>query len=410
MVSKKMQKGIGKAIAPIMAIYALGASQGGVNAGMATMGAAFPDAGANIAYVVSMVALGMIPAGLISGVVTGRYIKYKTSILVAVALYVVAGLAPAFFPDGTSFAVLLATRFVFGLAVGWSYPLAQAMVFKMFDDEQERASWLGVGMAFFNIGQIIMEFGGGYLAAISWKACFFVYLIGIPPLVLVALLFEEPETDMQQAAEHAAETGSEVKKSIPPITFAYMAMMTLSVVFAMPTILYCSFVVGDPKLSGWVLSGMVVVGAISGFTLGPVYKKLGKWTLPVAVIYLGVFFIICGVTSQPESFNLAGYIAAFLIGHWGFAILIPATANVVTNLVPIASATRAMGINTAFHQAGCFLATPVAALLLSLIGGVNVTDVMLPSAILLTICGVILLALTAATKMEKYGDNYSKNN
>lgn len=409
MASQKVKKGIASAVAPIMAIYALGASQGGVNAGMATMGAAFPDAGANIAYVVSMVALGMIPAGLLSGVVTGRWIKYKTSIIVAIVLYVIAGLAPAFFPEGTSFALLLVTRFIFGLAVGWSYPLAQAMVFKMFDDEQERASWLGVGMAFFNIGQIIMEFGGGYLAAISWQACFFVYLIGIPPLILVALLFKEPETDIQQAQERAAESGTEVNKHIPPIAFAYMVMLTLSVIFAMPTILYCSFVLGDPKLSGWVLSGMVVVGAISGFTLGPVYKKIGKWTLPVAVLYLGIFFIICGVTSQPTSLNLTLYIIAFLVGHWGFAILIPATANVVTNLVPIAAATRAMGINTAFHQAGCFLATPAAALLLSLIGGVNVTDVLLPSAICLTVCGVILLVLTAATKMDKYGDGAGKH-
>ena len=50
MTSEVKQK-VGKAMVPIMAIYALGASQGGINAGLATMGASFPDVGANIGCV-----------------------------------------------------------------------------------------------------------------------------------------------------------------------------------------------------------------------------------------------------------------------------------------------------------------------------------------------------------------------
>ena len=83
MSSAQVKEGFNKAIIPIMAIFALGASQGGVNAGLATMGAAFPEAGPNIGYVISMVALGMIPSGIISGAVTGRFIKYRTSFQVA---------------------------------------------------------------------------------------------------------------------------------------------------------------------------------------------------------------------------------------------------------------------------------------------------------------------------------------
>lgn len=39
--ANKVNQHIGKLMVPIMAIYALGASQGGINAGIATMGAAF---------------------------------------------------------------------------------------------------------------------------------------------------------------------------------------------------------------------------------------------------------------------------------------------------------------------------------------------------------------------------------
>lgn len=71
-MGEKAKKGIGFAMVPILSIFALGASQGGVNAGLNTMAMAFPEAGANIGYVISMVALGMIPAGILSGILTGK--------------------------------------------------------------------------------------------------------------------------------------------------------------------------------------------------------------------------------------------------------------------------------------------------------------------------------------------------
>ena len=408
MSSAQVKEGFNKAIIPIMAIFALGASQGGVNAGLATMGAAFPEAGPNIGYVISMVALGMIPSGIISGAVTGRFIKYRTSIIAAIVLYIVSGCWPFFMGSGESFGMLLVSRFVFGFAVGWSYPLAQALTFKTFDNENKRASILGAGMAFFNLGSLIMELAGGYLALVSWQACFLVYLIGIIPLVIVIFMLKEPERDSEQAAELAAETGGEVKTKIPPIAFLYMLMLTLIVAFAMPTILYCSFVLPDSAISGWVLSAMTLVGAVTGFTVGPVYKKLKKWTLPVAGLFLGVLYVVCALNAQPGSFNLVVYIATFLVGHWGFAIVIPATGNMITNLVPIGAATRAMGFNTAFHQAGCFLATPVATLVMGLLGAQAVTDLLLPCSIVIVVLGVLQFVLAGFTDMSKYDDGYGK--
>lgn len=406
-MSTETQEKLGKIMVPVMAIFALGASQGGINAGMATMSMAFPEAGPNIAYVVSIVALGMIPSGIISGAVTGKYIKYRTSIIAAIVLYVISGCWP-FIMQGTSFEALLISRFVFGFAVGWSYPLGQALVFKSVANEHKRASWLGIGMCMFNLGSMIMEFAGGYLAVISWQACFLVYLIGIIPLVIVIFTLKEPETDAQQAEDLAKATGQVVKAKIPPITFCYMFMLTLVTGFAMPTILYCSFVIADPVVSGWILSIMTLVGALSGLTLGPVYKKLGKWILPVAIIVLGVLYVVAAGVSQPGEFNMAIYAVAFLAGHWGFAIVIPGTGDMVTNLTPIAAATRAMGFNTAFHQLGCFIGTPIAAIVLSIVGGANVIDVLMPCSIAIVVLGVLDLVLVGCTKMEKYGDAYGR--
>lgn len=408
MTTSKVNESIGKMMIPIMAIYALGASQGGINAGMATMGAAFPEAGANIAYVVSIVALGMIPAGLLTGIMTGKVIKYRTSIICAIVLYLISGLIPVFAGTSMTFTTLLVSRFVFGIAVGWCYPLAQALVFKTVDDEHQRAKWLGIGWAFVNIGSAIMEFAGGYLAMAGWEMVFWVYAVGIIPFVFVLVFLKEPETDAQQAAERAAAVGEQAGKAhIPPLAFAYMLLLTLTTGFAMPTILFCSFVVPDSATAGIILSLMTVVGAVSGFTLGPVYKKIGKWTLPVSILALGILYVVSAMFSGQ--FQMVPYAAAFLVGHWGFAIVIPATADMVTNLTPIGAATRAMGWNTVFHQMGCFIGTPISVFVLGLVGSPNPIDCLLPCSIAIVVLGVIGLVLASVTKMDKYGENYQKS-
>lgn len=416
-MNDKVKKSIGYSMVPILSIFALGASQGGVNAGLNTMAMAFPEAGANIGYVISMVALGMVPAGILSGMLTGKYIKYRTTIIIAIICYIISGCYPFVLEAGSPFSILLVSRFIFGVAVGWSYPLASALTFKLIDNEEKRANWLGIGMAFFNIGTIFMEFAGGFLALISWQACFLVYLIGIIPLILVIIMLKEPPKDIEQEEQIAKTAGTEVDTKVPGIVWPYVILLTCTVMFAMPTILFSSMIMmssfgADSGVSGLMLSAMTVVGMLTGFTLGPVYKRARKWTLPIAAIWLGVFYLGCALLAPAAGAgNMAAYIACFLIGHWGFAIVIPGTSNMLTNLVPIGAATKTMGIFTCFHQMGCFLATPFATLLVGVLGlasgsgatmVVNYHGLMVPASIGIIVCGVLYIVLAAGTKIKQH--------
>ena len=412
-MAETAKKRVGVAMIPILAIFALGASQGGVNAGLNTMAMAFPEAGANIGYVISMVALGMIPAGFLSGAITGKYVKYRTTIIIAIVCYLISGCFPYFLADGSSYATLLFSRFIFGVAVGWSYPLANALTFKLIEDPEQRATWLGVGFAFFNIGTIFMEFGGGYLALISWQACFLVYLIGIIPLVLVIAMLKEPASDAEQEAELAAAAGVEADSKVPPVVFAYCLLLTLGVTFAMPTILFASMIAAisfglDAAAAGLILSVMTVVGMLCGFTMGPVFKLIGKWIVPLGYIWLGAFFCGCGYFASTGAF--IPWLVCFYVGHWGFVAIINGTGNWLTNLVPVGAATKTMGIYTAFHQAGCFLATPASNMLVGVLGlatgagaamMVDYVGLMLPASAIVVVIGVIAAVLTAVTKKRE---------
>ena len=74
--------------------------------------------------------------------------------------------------------------------------------------------------------------------------------------------------------------------------------------------------------------------------------------------------------------------------------------------MPIGAATKTMGVFTCFHQAGCFLATPIATFLVGVLGlnpalGISMYHgLMLPCCIGVIICGVLYIILAAFTKLR----------
>ena len=255
-----------------------------------------------------------------------------------------------------------------------------------------------------------MEFAGGYLAMVSWQACFLVYLIGIIPLVLVIVMLKEPETDIEQEMKLASEAGVEADTKVPFVVYIYCILLTLGVTFAMPTILYASMIAAmsfglDAAAAGVILSVMTIVGMLCGFTMGPVFKMIGKWIVPVGGIWLGVFFCACAYFASTGA--MVPWIVCFYLGHWGFVAIINGTGNWLTNLVPVGAATKTMGIYTAFHQAGCFLATPASTFLVGVLGlaagagasmMVDYVGLMMPASVIVVIVGVLMAVLTAFTK------------
>ena len=203
----------------------------------------------------------------------------------------------------------------------------------------------------------------------GWQACFLVYLIGIIPLVLVIFMLKEPPKMSSRNKKLLLRKEQEVDTHIPGIVWPYVILLTVAVTVAMPTILFSSMIMMKPfnADSGSHRSSpdtaMTVVGMLSGFTLNPVYKKARKWTLQLLHYGWASFSRLCSGCSCCRRGNMVAYIACFLIGHWGFAIIIPGTSAMLTNLVPIGAATKTIGIFTCFHQMGCFLATPVATFL-----------------------------------------------
>lgn len=160
----------------------------------------------------------------------------KTLVLSGLLLYTVGGcIAGLFHQIGL---VLLARAFV-GIGVGIIMPLSTGLLaFYFRPEEQERL--MGYSSAMNQMGGVIATLLSGLLAGISWRASFFVYLLGLFSMVLCLIYL--PNDKIQTEAEPSVKKkgiSSIFKENYTYIVAMFLLMTTFFVYpanFAMETI------------------------------------------------------------------------------------------------------------------------------------------------------------------------------
>jgi len=381
----------------ILALYFVVPSQGAVLAALGQMSVAFPDVpGSYLGYVASIVALAQIIGAIVSGFIVGRFVKYKTLLLASLILYLIAGLSPYLIPDGGSFTLLLATRFIFGLGLGCFKPVAEALITNAYKDENKRANVFGFGNSAFSIGAVIFQTVGGLLCLISWQTTFLVYLAGLVPLLAVAFLFKEP------TIEAADELKSKSKIKIPIVVWVLFIMFTCTQVFQYPTFVFLGqFMLEagfyNPAVAGTLLSSITAVSFVVALAFGGIYRLLGKLTLPISALFVAggelCFYFGCSTVSMPLM------ILAVVIFGIGITIMMAGLSQEVSRLVNKATAAAALGFLFAFMNVGTFLATPYTVMVEGATGSLLSTLVIGPVA--LVIVGIIYAAIMFTAKPVK---------
>ena len=198
-------------IAAVMAIFFIVMGIGTITPAIANIAAAYPDiAFTTIILANTLPSLFIIPSSLIAGAVAGSKIKYKTLALTGLALFIIGGMAPAFFNE--SFNTVLIFRAIFGIGLGIISPLANALIMGFYEG-QKRATMLGAGSFVMNLGGIVLQFLGGAFAGISWELCFIAHFPAIISFFIVLLYLKEP-----QVVKSKALGGKAVSKEKMPVS------------------------------------------------------------------------------------------------------------------------------------------------------------------------------------------------
>ena len=339
-------------IAAVMAIFFIVMGIGTITPAIANIAAAYPDiAFTTIILANTLPSLFIIPSTLIAGAVAGSKIKYKTLALTGLALFIIGGMAPAFFNE--SFNTVLIFRAIFGIGLGVISPLGNALIMGFYEG-QERATMLGAGSFVMNLGGIVLQFLGGAFAGVSWELCFIAHFPAIISFFIVLLYLKEP-----QAVKSKALGGKAVSKEKMPVSvwvissiFGLTLMLIYPMLVNMSSILSEVKQIGGPTSSAVVLSMYTVGGAVSGILFGKLYEKTKRFIIPFMFVggALGVGIIILGNSLLIVTAGV------FIVGLT-YLMSMPFTAMLLGMYAPPTQSAMAMSVMMAVMNAFAFIST-----------------------------------------------------
>lgn len=324
----------------IMMIYLLANTHTATNSILQILLEEFPNASrAQVTMVSTLPSLMGMFTMLVIGVISGRKVKYKTTVIFGMICYTVGGVMPFFF--NSSIGMILLARAIFGIGIG-SFICRSPLIISACEG-QERARYMGLGVTLSNGASMLMILLTGFVSKISWKATFLEYFIGLAALLIVLLFMIEPEK---------VEKKQEVKRkgSLPGIVFIYALMCGFATVLVYPFNTNMASLIqerglGTAASASIVLSAFTLGGAVGGMLFGKVYSMAKKYVVTViaSIAVAGMLLVVFG-KSIPLMF-----VGMFLVGA-GFFQSVPMFGMWTGIVVKGPAVTTASSINGACVQ------------------------------------------------------------
>lgn len=230
--------------------------------------------------------------------------------------YGICGILFFFVPNMVSLIIL---SFLIGIAAGILSPLASAFVADMFGGKKRTAQF-GYTSATLNLVLMGCTIATGYLAKISWRLPFVIYLLPIVPLFF-AKGFKKYITDPNQIRQKDTAANNGVKVHYKFSEQVNMGMLVryciyyFVITFVIAAIsLYLPFRYTDSSTAGDLTSILFFGIMISGYTLNWALRWMKKSVAIIVLIATAVGFILMSVTSEVILVGLGILIATYFYG------------------------------------------------------------------------------------------------
>lgn len=224
-----------------------------------------------------------------------RKFKAKELVIVGLLLYVIGGCMAGLF---SNIYVVLAFRALVGVGVGIIMPLSTGLLSFYFAPE-EQDKLMGYSSAMNQMGGVVATLISGFLAGISWRVSFLVYLMGLISIVLCLLFLPNDKI----GRENGKKEQGVFQKYYVHIVAIFLLMFTFFVypsVFAIETTK--SGIIPQQYIAV-IMAGMDLIAFFGGLAFVQMKKLFGTKTKFVAPV---LFFI--------------GYLLLFAVGGWIGAI------------------------------------------------------------------------------------------
>ncbi|WP_292365539.1 MULTISPECIES: MFS transporter [unclassified Methanoculleus] len=316
---------------------------------------AFPDASeATISLIITLPALAIALTGFFIGALSDRIGKIPV-LAASVAIFSIAGCSGFFL---TSLSAILVGRFILGIGISGIICTTSALIVCYYDGIS-RARVLGYQAAAMGTGVLVLEISGGYLAGISWRAAFLIYLVGIVILAGVLLTMREPARVSVEKAAGAPEETFPAFLLLPGYVTLFLGNMLF---FLVPTKfpylianLDAARVVGEnfALTTGIFLGAMGCASSLVGLVYGRVAWRFHRYTLlTLAFVFFGIG--LCGLGFATSLLTVG--ISVILVGL-AEGILMPTILNWIAAVTPKQFLGRASGGFSVALNLGQFVST-----------------------------------------------------
>ena len=259
--------------------------------------------------------IAAIPFVFLGGWIGTRFNNNKLTTWTCV-FYGIFGILFFFVPNMICLIIL---SFLIGIAAGILSPLASAFIADMFGGKKRTAQY-GYTSATLNLVLMLCTIATGYLAKISWRLPFFIYLLPIVPLFF-AKHFKKYITDPTQIRKTDAQANNGKKVHYKFSEQVNMGMLVryciyyFVITFVIAAIsLYLPFRYTNSATAGDLTSILFFGIMISGYLLNWCLRLMKKAVAIICMVFIAGGFLLMTVTNEVILVGIGIFISTFFYG------------------------------------------------------------------------------------------------
>lgn len=258
----------------------------------------------------------------------------KTILLTALIIYAISGCLSGL---TTNIYAMLISRACLGVGVGLITPISQSLPADFFTGSQ-KVQVIARSNAAVNLGNVIFIFISGYLAMISWRYSFLVYLVALP--VFVAAYFNLPAENLRYEVTKTTNKRLPFLAYFVPVCISFL-MMSTYIVFANLAILMEHRGLGGASVAGNAFTLTQIFAFTTAYNTLKIRNLFGRYLVSVILLCLSCTF---GLIYFADSMIFV-YIACMCMGSV-FGMGMPLAPVTLSNVVEQSSLVKAMAYLT----------------------------------------------------------------
>ncbi|MCF6446042.1 MFS transporter [Nereida sp. MMG025] len=296
--------------------------------------------------VLSLPSLAIILTAALFGALSDK-IERKWLLIFAMTLYAIGGASGLF---ATTMTELLIGRALLGVGVAGTMTIATLLAAEYWTG-QARVQFMGRQAAAISAGGIAFLLLGGWLAEVSWRGPFAIYLLALPVAIVVAM----------SLPRRAAASGGETLADKSQLDWAIivrigsLAFFTMTMFYIIPTrlpFLMVEIGIDAPSAAGLAIAAVTATSILSALA----FPRLRGRFSPQAIFAISYMLMAVGYGLIASANGLSQIIAGTLTAGLGLGMTMPNQQSWLMVEVAATARGRASGILTTLVFAGQFAA------------------------------------------------------